>query len=55
MKRILVTGCAGYIGRHVMQHLTRRGEHAVVLDNLDFIVESALAWVQKIADPETPR
>jgi UDP-glucose 4-epimerase len=31
---ILVTGGAGYIGSHVVQQLTSRGEQVVVLDNL---------------------
>ena len=34
MKSILVTGGAGYIGSHVVQQLTARGERVVVLDNL---------------------
>ncbi len=33
-KTILVTGGAGYIGSHVVQQLTTRGEKVVVLDNL---------------------
>ncbi|MEO7200174.1 MAG: NAD-dependent epimerase/dehydratase family protein [Dokdonella sp.] len=31
---ILVTGGAGYIGSHVVQQLTERGERVLVLDNL---------------------
>ncbi|MEO6927238.1 MAG: UDP-glucose 4-epimerase GalE [Rhodanobacter sp.] len=34
MNTILVTGGAGYIGSHVVQQLTQRGERVVVLDNL---------------------
>lgn len=34
MKSILVTGGAGYIGSHVVQQLTARGERVVVVDNL---------------------
>ena len=34
MKTVLVTGGAGYIGSHVVQQLTRRGDRVVVLDNL---------------------
>jgi len=34
MNKVLVTGGAGYIGSHVVQQLTSRGEHVVVIDNL---------------------
>ena len=34
MNSILVTGGAGYIGSHVVQQLTQRGERVVVVDNL---------------------
>lgn len=34
MSTILVTGGAGYIGSHVVQQLTLRGERVVVIDNL---------------------
>lgn len=34
MNAILVTGGAGYIGSHVVQQLSQRGERVVVLDNL---------------------
>src|SRR6185437_14554366 len=34
MNTILVTGGAGYIGSHVVQQLSERGERVVVLDNL---------------------
>ena len=34
MNTILVTGGAGYIGSHVVQQLSQRGERVIVLDNL---------------------
>jgi UDP-glucose 4-epimerase len=34
MNAILVTGGAGYIGSHVVQQLSQRGERVIVLDNL---------------------
>jgi UDP-glucose 4-epimerase len=34
MRKILVTGGAGYIGSHVVQQLASRGEKVVVIDNL---------------------
>lgn len=33
-KRILVTGGAGFVGSHVCEHLTKRGDEVVCLDNL---------------------
>src|SRR5262245_41051148 len=33
--RILVTGCAGFIGMHVAKRLLERGEQIVGLDNLN--------------------
>ncbi|HIJ60687.1 MAG TPA: UDP-glucose 4-epimerase GalE [Nitrospirae bacterium] len=34
MKRILVTGGAGYIGSHVVKHLAKRGYEVLTFDNL---------------------
>ena len=34
MGRILVTGCAGFIGSHLVERLVGAGEHVVVLDDL---------------------
>ena len=39
---LLVTGGAGYIGSHTVQHLLAAGERLVVLDNLVFGHREAL-------------
>jgi len=35
MKRVLVTGAAGFIGSHVAEYLLQRGDHVIGLDNLN--------------------
>lgn len=44
MKRILVTGGAGYIGSHTAKHLARHGYEPVVFDNLATGHRWAVAW-----------
>ncbi len=48
MKKILVTGGAGYIGTHTCVELLNRGYEIVVLDNFSNSKESALENVKKI-------
>ena len=45
MKRILVTGGAGYIGSHTTLELLNRGDEVVVLDNLSNAPEESLRRV----------
>ena len=35
MKRILITGAAGFIGYHLALHLNKRGDFAIGLDNFN--------------------
>ena len=54
-KTILVTGAAGFIGSHVAEHLLRRGDRVVGLDNLNAAYDPArkqanLAEVQNAAN-----
>ena len=34
MKKVIVTGGAGFIGSHLAEELARRGYHVILLDNL---------------------
>ncbi|HEV2178551.1 MAG TPA: NAD-dependent epimerase [Terriglobia bacterium] len=42
MSKILVTGCAGFIGLHVSRHLVEQGQDVVGLDNLSPYYDVAL-------------
>jgi dTDP-L-rhamnose 4-epimerase len=44
MKRVLVTGGAGYIGSHLVDGLISRGYEVVVLDNLESQVHRSGTW-----------
>src|SRR5215467_2099506 len=35
MKRILITGCAGFIGSHVADFFLSKGYHVIGIDNFD--------------------
>lgn len=48
MKRILVTGGAGFIGSHTLIELQQAGYEVVVVDNLDNSSETSLRRVQDI-------
>lgn len=55
MKRILITGCAGFIGFHLAQALSRRGDFVVGLDNFNPYYDVALkeARARRLAIPFT--
>lgn len=44
MKRILVTGGAGFIGSHICKALYQKGYEPIALDNLSLGHESAVKW-----------
>ena len=44
MKKILVTGGAGYIGSHACKELSKKGYQPVVFDNLVYGHEEAVKW-----------
>lgn len=48
MKKVLVTGGAGYIGSHTVLQLLEAGHEVVVLDNLSNSSEESLRRVQKL-------
>ena len=35
MQKILVTGCAGFIGSHTCEYLLKRGDQVLGIDNLN--------------------
>ena len=49
MKKILVTGGAGYIGSHTCVELLKNGYEVVVIDNLCNSMKEAIKRVEKIA------
>jgi UDP-glucose 4-epimerase len=54
MKKILVTGGAGYIGSHTVVELAQAGYAPVIIDNFSNSEESALAGIQAILGREVP-
>jgi len=54
MKKILVTGGAGYIGSHTVVELAQAGYEPIIIDNFSNSQESALAGIQAILGREVP-
>ena len=54
MKKILVTGGAGYIGSHTVVELAQAGYEPVIIDNFSNSEESALVGIQAILGREIP-
>jgi UDP-glucose 4-epimerase len=52
MKKILVTGGAGYIGSHTVVELAQAGYEPIIIDNFSNSEESALAGIQAILGRE---
>ena len=54
MKKILVTGGAGYIGSHAVVELAQAGYQPVIIDNFSNSRESALAGIESILGHAVP-
>lgn len=54
MKKILVTGGAGYIGSHAVVELFQAGYQPVIIDNFSNSQESALAGIESILGAAVP-
>jgi UDP-glucose 4-epimerase len=54
MKKILVTGGAGYIGSHTVVELAQAGYQPVIVDNFSNSEESALAGIESILGTKVP-
>ena len=54
MKKILVTGGAGYIGSHTVVELAQAGYEPIIIDNFSNSEESVLAGIKAIVGREVP-
>ena len=52
MKKILLTGGAGYIGSHVCVELLKKGYEVVIVDNLSNSSKHVLTQIEKITGKE---